>query len=280
MRVISWNLRRAQANSPVWDYLLKAAPDIALLQEVGAFPKTIYDNFAVVARPAIKRHGMPQSFVTAVISRYPIAGQLELQTDDTWVQEQARFFHGNLVGTRIAPPSSPTLNVVSVYSPAWEVRREKWEGMDMSHLKLAANPEIWCTEILWDLLRKTMPTTDGEWIVGGDFNSSETLDFGRKGDRGNREIIARMNALGLVEVLRTHHGKLVPTFQNPAGKKVIHQIDHIYVSTGIADRLIECGVCPEERVFGVGLSDHLPIIAEFGGRQQEDPLVEGVRFEN
>lgn len=263
MRVISWNLRRAQANSPVWDYLLKAAPDIALLQEVGAFPKTIYDTFAVVARPAIKRHGTPQSFVTAVISRYPVVRELELQTDDPWVQEQARFFHGNLVGTRISVPNSPILNVVSVYSPAWEVRREKWTGMDMSHLKLAANPEIWCTEILWDLLRKTMPTTDGEWIVGGDFNSSETLDFGRKGDRGNREIIARMNALGLTEVLRTHNGKLVPTFQNAAGKAVIHQIDHIYVSTGIVDRLTTCDVGQASAILDRGLSDHLPIVAEF-----------------
>lgn len=263
MRVISWNLRRAQANSPVWDYLLEAAPDIALLQEVGALPTAFRDGYAVLARQAVKKHGSPQPFSTAIISRYPVVEELELKTDDTWVQEQARFFHGNIVGTRIAPPNSPILNVVSVYSPAWEVRREKWAGMDMSHLKLAANPEIWCTEILWDLLRKTMPNTDGQWIVGGDFNSSETLDFGRKGDRGNREIIARMNALGLTEVLRTHNGKLVPTFQNAAGKAVIHQIDHIYVTGSLRERTVNCAVGDQEKIFGRGLSDHLPVIAEF-----------------
>ena len=72
-----------------------------------------------------------------------------------------------------------------------------------------------------------------------------------------------MTALGLTEVLRTHHGKLVPTFQNAAGKAVIHQIDHIYVSELLAGRLEHCVVGEKERIFGVGLSDHLPVTADF-----------------
>jgi hypothetical protein len=37
-RVISWNCKRALANSRVWDYLLDLDPTIALLQEVGTIP--------------------------------------------------------------------------------------------------------------------------------------------------------------------------------------------------------------------------------------------------
>jgi exodeoxyribonuclease-3 len=261
----------------VWDLLSEFNPDIALLQEVSGIPDGLCVGCNLVRRRAITRYGTPQRWDTVVLSRYPIASGLALTTSDSWVREQAEFFRGNLVSVRIAPPDSPLLNVVSVHSQAWEVAREKWAGTDMSHLKLAANPEIWCTEILWDLLRQTMPHVEGQWMVGGDFNSSPSLDDGVKGDRGNREIMSRMTSLGLVEVLLKHQKQLTPTFRNPRGGDVIHQLDHIFVSKGIGDRLIQCGVCPEERVFGAGLSDHLPIIAEFETRQKRATPAKGAK---
>jgi exodeoxyribonuclease-3 len=179
------------------------------------------------------------------------------------VGEQADFFKGNLVGAKLVGPDGKPIYVVSVYTPAWPVPKEKWSGIDLSGLKLAANPDIWCTEILWDLLRCTMPELGGQWIVGGDFNSSETFDFRAEGDRGNREIMSRMTGLGFTEVLRTHHGRLVPTFRNPRGGDVVHQIDHLYVTAPLSDQLVRCEVGSQECVFGDAMSDHLPIIAEF-----------------
>lgn len=102
----------------------------------------------------------------------------------------------------------------------------------------------------------------GEWIVGGDFNSSETFDAWKKGGRGNREVIERMNALGLVDCLRAHHGQLVPTFRTPRGGRVEHQMDHLYVSDSLLQRLRECHAAHSDLVFQYGLSDHLPIVAD------------------
>ena len=49
------------------------------------------------------------------------------------------------------------------------------------------------------LLRNAAITEDTNWIVGGDFNSSVKSDDLR--DRGNWEIVDRMNALGLTDCL-------------------------------------------------------------------------------
>jgi exodeoxyribonuclease-3 len=265
VKIVSWNVRRAREGSAVWEYLLEMDPDIAFLQEVGGFPKAVQDRFNVLRRHAVTKTGNPQKFSTAVISRFPIAGEISLRSDREWVGEQADFFKGNLVGAKLIGPDQKPIYVVSVYTPAWPVPKEKWSGIDVSRLKLAANPDIWCTEILWDLLQCTMPILGGQWIVGGDFNSSETFDFRAEGDRGNREIMARMSRLGFIETLRAHHGRLVPTFRNLREGRIVHQSDHLYVSAPLSDRLVSCEVGSEERVFGQGLSDHLPIIAQFRG---------------
>jgi hypothetical protein len=52
MKILTWNIRGAQNESTVWDALLDLCPDIALLQEVGAFPAKLADYFDIVSRPA------------------------------------------------------------------------------------------------------------------------------------------------------------------------------------------------------------------------------------
>lgn len=67
------------------------------------------------------------------------------------------------------------------------------------------------------------------------------------------------------DCLRMFKGKLTPTFRNPSGGKVIHQIDHFYVTPMLLSRLTRCDVGPAERGFESSpmLSDHLPIVADF-----------------
>lgn len=266
MKILSWNIRHSDEASAVWKYVLDADPDIALLQEVGRFPKTVQGRFHVLARPAAKNDGSPQKFCTAVITKFEIDGALTLQSDRQWVNEQGAFFKGNLVGATLRDSDQQPIHVVSVYSPHWAVAKEKWAGVDVTGLKLAANPDIWCTEILWDLLRNTMPLQGGQWIVGGDFNSSKTFDYRREGDRGNREIMRRMTGLGLKEMLRAYKGELVPTFKQSRGSErgmLVHQLDHLYISAPLSDRLVSCQTADRERVFGSRMSDHLPVIANF-----------------
>jgi endonuclease/exonuclease/phosphatase family metal-dependent hydrolase len=136
--------------------------------------------------------------------------------------------------------------------------------VDVLSVKLKLNDDVWGTEILWSALKNRSISNDNNWVIGGDFNSSETFDYLWKGGaRGNREIIERMNNLGLKECLRSFNGELTPTFRNPKGGNVIHQMDHLYVSEEIFTTLSHCATGDSKRIFDQSLSDHLPIIADF-----------------
>ena len=85
MRVVTWNVRRATANSPVWTMLLEIAPDTALLQEVGEFPREMTLGFDVRLEYAIKKTDHPQKFGTAVLVRGQIIEELCLVSEHDWV---------------------------------------------------------------------------------------------------------------------------------------------------------------------------------------------------
>jgi len=71
-----------------------------------------------------------------------------------------------------------------------------------------------------------------------------------------------MYALGFKECLLEYNGKLTPTYKH-TNKKIMHQIDHLYVSDNIFLRIEKCTVGEQSIIFGKLLSDHLPIIADF-----------------
>ncbi len=265
MKIVSWNVNRARATgkkAAVWEYFNALNPDLALLQEVGNLPEGVSKDYNVLLKTPVTRRGEPQKFQTALLSRYPIASPVDLTSDHDWVRGQASFFAGNMFCAAVVHPALGPINVVCVYAPAWPIARSEWSGIDVANLKLAANPDIWPTEILWDLLRTSMPGHSPHWIVGGDFNSSPTLDDGPRGDRGNREMIARLNCLGLTEALCTFHGRLVPTFRNIGAAVLVHQLDHLFLSPDLAGRVTACRTCDADSIVGKGLSDHLPIIAD------------------
>ena len=154
--------------------------------------------------------------------------------------------------------------VVAVHLPAFPIPEDVLEGVDVSVLKLTIQKKkIWFSEILWSLLQ-TAPIDDTtNWIVTGDFNSSVKLDIPK--DRGNREIVERLNSLGLIDCLSYFGKGAVPTFQSPR-KYVEHQLDYCYVSPSMLARLKSASVMDRDKVFGgvPRLSDHLPILCEFG----------------
>ena len=128
-------------------------------------------------------------------------------------------------------------------------------------VKLANNPELWGTELLWAALRDVDRTEP--WIVGGDLNACETFDLWGSKPRGNREFLDRMEDLGFTEVLRESQGRLTPTYLNFKTREVRNQMDHLFVTEPLAESLVECDVGDSDRDFGQRLSDHLPIIADF-----------------
>ena len=264
-RIVAWNCRRASRSSKAWDYLLELDPDVVLLQEVGGIPDHVASVFAFASATPVTLSGKPQRFQTSVLAKGQITNDIELLAPNDWVARELEFFRGNFVAKQLRLQNGLDLKVVSVYSPAFPVAKARLVGIDTTGIQLTQNRDVWATEILWACLRSMDIREDDRFVVGGDFNSSETFDtLWRDGPRGNLEIIERMHTLGLRDCLRTFQGRLTPTFRHSTGT-VIHQIDHLYVTKALLNTLAQCSVGSAERVFGVTplLSDHLPIVADF-----------------
>jgi exonuclease III len=174
-----------------------------------------------------------------------------------------RHFDGNVLAFEVLPDGEVGINVVAVYSPAWPVARDFYLGQDIREVKLNQNPEIWVTDLIMSALRSSLVGSAKEWVIAGDFNSCETFDEWKGGPRGNKEWLDRMASIGLVDCLRASSAALVPTFKGPRMAVAGCQIDKMFVTPGLLKRMASCTVGDESRVFGQGLSDHLPVVADF-----------------
>jgi exonuclease III len=262
LRVLTWNCRRASATHGLWRYFNDVSPDIALLQEVTGIPDEVRSAYELrSATPPTKTDGR-QRFQSVLLARDTIGDPVPLLADAEWVNRELHRFSPNLLAFHVTSETRAPLIVVGVYAPAWAVSRERLVGHDVSPVKLTQNPDVWVADLLVAALRRRLD--DGtEWIVAGDFNSCETFDSWKGGPRGNREWLDRMATLGFTECLRHSRGGLTPTFRKPGAAAAACQIDHVFVTTGLAARLVSCQTGDEAKVYGDQLSDHLPIVADF-----------------
>lgn len=264
MRVVSWNCQQKRIDSPLWDVLTDLDADVLLLQEVVSLPTPVSDHYAVVRGKATKKDGTEQRFSTMLLVRGQVERVREWKHPTAWVASELTRYWGQMPCADVRLDSGERLTAVSVYSPAWPVDPARMASVQTAGVRLAQNPDVWVGDLLRAGLGSLRVNDSSSWLIGGDFNLSETFDSWPGGPRGNREYLDHMKELGLTECLRQAQGKLVPTYQNKgAGKPALHQIDHLFVTTPLADRLTSCDVLPEASVFGRGLSDHLPIVADF-----------------
>jgi exonuclease III len=267
-RIVTWNVRRATEESPVWDYLLRLEPDLALLQEVCSMPITITQHFGHRTAPAVKRNGTPQGFRTVILVRGELGSDIPIRSETNWVNEELQRVSGNILASEVTlgrstdSPALP-LSVASIYSPAWPVDRKRLTGVDVTGVQLTLNKDVWIADLLWSAMQHHLNPATRSWVVAGDFNLSETFDDWPGGPRGNREYLGRMNDLGLVECLRQSQGALTPTFRNTDKRTIKHQMDHLFVSNSLASWLLGCFVEEASVIFDQNLSDHLPVIADF-----------------
>jgi endonuclease/exonuclease/phosphatase family metal-dependent hydrolase len=259
INVLTWNMRRSNANSNSWDIIRKLSPDICLLQEVSGIPNELMVDYKILQQNAINKNGALQKFSTVILSKEPIE-QFRLKSPVDWVSKQLDIFSGNfLCGTTTF--NGNKFNLVSVYSPAWVVNPDSINYSEIKGIKLDLAKEIWPTEILYSGLINEKITIADDWIISGDFNTSTTFDtIWPGGPRGCQEIIDRLYSLNLKEALYEFNQKLVPTFRNPKGGKIIHQIDHVFISERLFTNLLKSNVLIELGVFENKLSDHYPIL--------------------
>lgn len=263
MRVVTWNCRRASAQSALWCYLDELDPDIAMLQEVCGMPAALRDKYDIKLAVPRTKAGGPQAFASALLVKGSIGSPVQLSSPHDWVCGQLASFQGNILSHEVAVGGAFSMTAVAAYSPAWPVSRSVYAGEDITDVKLSQNPDVWVTDILTAALRNAQIDGKSAWIVAGDFNACETFDSWKGGPRGNREWLDRMTDIGFTECLRHHQGQLTPTFRGPRRDAPNCQIDHMFVNQALASRLIRCSVGDADRVYGQSLSDHLPVIADF-----------------
>jgi exonuclease III len=265
MKVLVWNVKGAKENrGHLWEYFSEFEPDVALLQELGNTPSDISAGYSILCRKAYAGNGSDQIFSTAVAVKGEIVESIDFSTPWDWVNEELENFKGNIIAAKVRLANGETYNVASVYSPAWPIfERSRHTEIDVSPIKLKNNKDVWLTELLWAALKHDKHT-EHPWIVAGDLNSSVTFDtLWSGGPHGNQEIQDRMSGLGLTECLAFAQKQLTPTFKNPSNKKIIHQLDHLFVNDQMIERLERCETADQERVFDERMSDHLAILAEF-----------------
>jgi endonuclease/exonuclease/phosphatase family metal-dependent hydrolase len=257
-------MRRATPTSPAWELIRELAPDVALLQEVDGTPEFVSNTYQVVLAHPTGKAGRPQRFSTAILVRGTLEQPIHLASPWQWVNRELVFFRGNLLAHQVTLEAGGEYRLLSVYSPAWPVNPKRLTGVDVDAVKLHHSSKLWVTELVWAALLDARIDEQPPWIIGGDFNTSETFDYlWPGGPHGNLEVLERMRALGLTECLRHKNGGPLPTFRNPRDGKLIHQIDHLFVPNRVATSLLSCTTADRNRVFGPSLSDHLPIVAEF-----------------
>lgn len=248
-QVVTWNCRRASSKSRAWDYLLELHPDVALLQDFGNIPESVSRVYSYVRDITVSETGRSQPSAAGALVKGTADADVPLPAPNEWVARELAILNENFISKAVTLHNGYLLNVLSAYSPAWPVDPARLQGIDTTGIQLTHNRKVWGTEILWASLRAMNLKADERLIVGGDFNSAESFDLGRKGPTGNREVRERMNGLGLQDCLRTFKGALTPTFRNPRGGEIMHQIDHQYVTPALLDTLRWRDVGSPDRVF-------------------------------
>ena len=155
MRVVTWNCRRAAAQHPLWDYLIELSPDVAMLQEVGAIPEHLLASFDTRLGTPRTRGGRPQRFASALLARGAIGKRVSLNSSHVWVDEQLRYFEGNILSFEVTLSAQEAITVVAVYSPTWPVSRSAYATQDVADVKLRQNPDVWVTDVVTFALRSS-----------------------------------------------------------------------------------------------------------------------------
>ena len=266
MKVLTWNVNRAaESRTGLWETLRREDADIVIMQEVGRIPDWILSHYGGNCHSRNPRYSADGEarFQTVVLSKCAMDRRPVLVSDLAWVNRIQAECYGSILECEVVSDKGERFRIVSVYSPFFPVPREFLVGVDVSSIRLKNNRSLFFTEILWSLLRNANVAEDANWIVAGDFNSSEKFDFPK--NTGNREIMDRLNALGLRDCLSQFKKKAVPTFQNARNRVVEHQLDYCYANRPMLQRLTMARVLRREEVFDrvPRLSDHLPILCEF-----------------
>ncbi len=276
MRVATWNVNSLKARQEaVENWLGRAAPDVLLLQEtkltdgdapVMAFAMAGYqlvhhgegrwNGVAIVAR-----QGLPIDDVVTNFGDGPVrdsgpggAGAEPASEDDFDPFDEARMIAATVDGLRVVSLYAPNGRVVG--SPfyagklAWFERLAKWVGTAAA----TTEPLILGGDL------NVAPTDDDVWDAGAVHGGTHVSEPERQAFRG-------LLALGLVDAYRLRHPETgrFSWWDYRAGmfhKNLGMRIDHLLVSSSLADRVVDAEIDRDARKGPPVPSDHAPMLID------------------
>ena len=253
MIIATWNVNSIKARLPrVLEWLERAAPDVALLQET----KTVDEAFPAEAIEAlgynVAVHGQKTYNGVAILSKRPIEDVSRgLPGDDE--DEQARFIEATVSGVRVA----------SIYLP-------NGNPVDSDKFPYKLN---WMARLIE---RATaLLALEETFVLGGDYNVCPRDMDCHAPERFSDDALCRPESrgkyrellyLGLTEAYRALHPDTIAysywDYQAGAWQKDNGlRIDHLLLSPQAADRLSACDIDKTPRG-KERPSDHTPVYCE------------------
>ena len=258
MEVVVWNMQHKLES---WESLRGLGADIALLNEATPVPAGIQ---ALALGDTQGRDDYPRHWSTAVVSPHPIRPVEDAQAT-SWGRTRKVPFHnsrpGSWTAATVAVPGIGEVTAISLYGLLDEMS-------DASvHRSLSEVSPIFDDERYHDLV-----------LLGGDLNTSTGWDprTDARHLARDRTVLERISAYGLVDCLQQVRptGRLdgcrcglgddcthTRTRLDPLNPDIPYQMDYLYASPTMAERLERCEVlAPPE---WPSPSDHFPIMATF-----------------
>lgn len=264
---MSWNMAywsHRRRHEKAWRWVLaELRPDVLLCQEA-VVPDWVAAEHSVVWARAYG--GGRQPWGTGIVTRLACSPGRVPGLDDWYSalpvsvpgKKETAGIHradGWLATACVTAPGLGDLLVASVHSPAYPIEKERLVGIDVTSVKLKANPDLWFLDVLFFFLKSKLGS---RFLVGGDFNYSRLLDVTLGGERGNNEFFDRVANEGFVSLHRLFQDSDQRTFFHP--KRAHHQLDYLYADASVAAYTKACWVHPV-----TDYSDHAPLVAVLGG---------------
>ncbi len=249
MRIASFNINGTNARLPrLLEWLAETQPDVACLQEI----KTVTENFPVETINAAGYHclvhGQKGFNGVAILSRAPATEtQRGLPGDDA--DEQSRYLEAEVEGVRVAsiylPNGNPQPGPKFDYKLAWMARLHA----HAASLLATGQPSVLAGDY------NVIPNDDDIWSPAAMRDDALMQPESRTAYRG-------LLWQGWTDAIRAVHprGGIWSYWDYQAGAWPRDQgfrIDHLLLSPGAADRLVDAGV--DRSVRGAErASDHAP----------------------
>lgn len=266
MRLATWNVNSLNARiEKVFWWLERAAPDVLLMQETKLTDEDApHEEFARLGYE-LAHHGQGRWNGVAIASRIgigdvitnfglPLAPERTTEGDDE-PDAEARMIGALCGGVRVVSlyaPNGRTLDSIFYQAKlAWFERLERW-----------------C---------RGRAATSEAMALGGDFNVAPTdadvwdpkaCHGGTHVSAPERAAISALLALGLVDAYRVKHPEpnRYTWWDYRAGsfhKNLGMRIDHVFVSSALAPRIVTTEIDREARKGKPTPSDHAPLVVDF-----------------